>query len=514
MRGVLLNRAYERLGRRYPVAFVALELQAGFLITAGTVLMLSFYYDGTAEQFAQILAITLSLTAATLLYGFLQIRRRLTPVRSWIAGYRDPESTLRAWSAAIALPLNVVRTEMLLPVAVVIVPGCISGILILDLPWTAFVPLAAASLIAVGYGAILHYLTVEAGMRPVLLDINRSATPPLETNEAALPLRVRLLAALPMINIITGLIVASLTGDGSESLGVAVIVAIGVATTVSLELTVLLSRSILSPLRDLQLATERVAEGDYSTAVAVTTADEIGDLTTSFNQMLAGLRERERIRSAFGTYLDREVADYILSEGFDESGVAAEVTIMFCDVIDFTSFAADSDARRVVAMLNGLFEVVVPVIGEQGGHVDKFEGDGLMAVFGAPRRYRDHADRAVRAAIEIDRRVNREGEGGIFRLGIGINTGRVIAGSVGGGGRLNFSVIGDAVNIASRVEATTRLTGDAILMTEQTRAALGPGFESDARGAHELKGLDTPVQLHVPRPARVSEPDGPRVLNA
>ena len=476
--------------------------------------MLSFYYDGTTREFAEILAITLTLTGATLFYGFLQIRGQLAPVKAWIAGDRDPDSTARAWSAAIALPLNVVRGEMLLPIAVVIVPGCVAGILILDLPWTAFVPLAAASLIAIGYGAILHYLTVEAGMRPVLVDINRSSAPRTATATAALPLRVRLLAALPMINIITGLIVASLTGDGSESLGVAVLVAIGVATTVSLELTVLLSRSVLVPLRDLQEATERVAAGDYSGAVPVTTADEIGELTTSFNQMVDGLRERERIRTAFGTYLDREVAEYILSEGFDESGVAADVTIMFCDVIDFTSFASDAEPRQVVAMLNGLFEVVVPVIGERGGHVDKFEGDGLMAVFGAPRRYRDHAARAVSAALEIDRRVNREGEGGIFQLGIGINTGRVIAGSVGGGGRLNFSVIGDAVNVAARVQAATRQTGDSILITDETRAGLGPGFESESRGAHSLKGLDRPVELHVPRAVGLPEPDGSRALNA
>jgi class 3 adenylate cyclase len=176
---------------------------------------------------------------------------------------------------------------------------------------------------------------------------------------------------------------------------------------------------------------------------------------------------------------------------------------MFCDVVDFTRFASGADAREVVGALNALFDVVVPVIAAEGGHIDKFEGDGLMAVFGAPEPAPDHAARAVRAALEIDRRINREGEGGPFQLGIGLNTGRVIAGSVGGGGRLNFSVIGDAVNVASRVQATTRLTGDAILMTNATRSQLPDSLAVLSRGAHELKGVDHPVELFAAEPARV-----------
>jgi class 3 adenylate cyclase len=503
MRGVILDWAYRRLGRHYPVAFVALELQAAFLITGGTVFLLSFYYDGSGADFALIYAVTLSLTAVTLIYGFLKIRPRLAPVKAWIAGWRDPASTARAWTAAISLPLDVVKREMLLPIALVIVPGCVTAVLVLDLAWTAMFPLLAASMVSVGYGAILHYLTIEAGMRPVLLDIDRAAPPRLATGIRTVPLAVRLLAALPMINIITGLVVAALTGDGTESLAVAVLAAVGVATTVSLELTLLLSRSVLMPLRDLQEATERVARGDYSVSVPVTSADELGHLAASFNQMVGGLADRERIREAFGTYLDHEIAEYILSEGFDEGGMEAEVTTMFCDVVDFTRFAAGADAREVVGALNALFDVVVPVIAAEGGHIDKFEGDGLMAVFGAPEPAPDHAARAVRAALEIDRRVNREGEGGPFQLGIGLNTGRVIAGSVGGGGRLNFSVIGDAVNVASRVQDATRSTGDAILMTDATRARLPDTFAVLSRGAHELKGVGQPLELFAAEPARV-----------
>ena len=490
-----------RLGRRYPLVFMAVELQAGFLISAGTVALLSFYYDGTAAEFLLIGVITLAATGISLLWGFLRMRPLITPISAWIGGRRDPDSTDRAWAAAVALPLELVRVEMLLPTILVIGPGVVSSVLILELAWTAAIPLMAAGLIAVGYGAILHYLTIEAGMRPVLVDLNRSASVQRTTRMASLPLRVKLLAALPMINVISGLVVAALTGDSGQSLGASVLVAIGVATTISLELTLLLTRSILRPLADLRRATDAVGRGDFTAVVPVTTGDEIGELASSFNQMVSGLRERERIREAFATYLDEEVAEYILSDSFSKEGFEREVTILFCDVRNFAGFAAESEPQKVVACLNELFEIVVPLIAAEGGHVDKFEGDGLLAVFGAPRPFPDHAERAVRAALEIDRRVNVEAGAGELRLGIGINTGSVIAGSVGGGGRLNFSVIGDAVNIAARVEAETRRTGDAVLLTEATRAQLGPGFETRSRGDRDLKGIERPVAVHAPAEA-------------
>ena len=337
-----------------------------------------------------------------------------------------------------------------------------------------FFPLLAAGVVAVGYGAILHHLTLEVGLRPVLIDINRAVPPSLANRVDAVPLRMRLLAVLPMINVITGLVVAAVAGAGQPRRRGARRDRrrdddLARADDPALALDPAAARR--PPGGD-----RRVGEGDYDVAVPVTTADEIGELAASFNGMVPGLRERERIREAFGTYLDEEVAEYILSDGFSERGEAVDVSILFCDVKDFSGYAASAPAREVVACLNTLFEVVVPMIAAEGGHVDKFEGDGLMAVFGAPQPFADHADRAVRAAIEIDRRVNREGEGGRFELGVGVNTGRVIAGSVGGAGRLNFSVIGDAVNVAARVEAATREIGDDVLITEATHERLREDF--------------------------------------
>ena len=485
---------FRKLGPRYPKAFVTVELQAGFLVTAGTVALIGAFYGGSLRDYALMLAVALALTVGAIAYGLRRIYPMLAPISRWIAGERDPETTDRAWAAAVGLPVALIRPAMVWPVLGVVVPSCAAGVAIFDLSPLSLLPLLAAGLIAVGYGAILHHLTLELGMRPILVAINRAAPPRLEAGVAALPLRVRLLVALPMINVITGLVVAAITGGGS--LWVAVVAAIGVATTISLELTILLTRSIMQPLADLKRATDALRRGDLEAVVPVTTADELGDLAASFNGMVAGLRERERIREAFGTYLDHEVAEHILSESFSERGDVVEVSILFCDVREFTRFAASARAREVVACLNALFEVVVPVVAAEGGHVDKFEGDGLMAVFGAPQRFPDPSDRAVRAAIEIDQLVNHEGRGGELEVGMGVNTGRVLAASIGGAGRLNFSVIGDAVNVASRVEAETRETGDHVLITAHTRERLTTDIDLEPRGERQLRGVERPIALY------------------
>src|SRR5439155_22810170 len=182
---------------------------------------------------------------------------------------------------------------------------------------------------------------------------------------------------------------------------------------VSLALTVLLADGITTPIAELRAAALRVGDGDLDVRVPVVTTDETGDLTRAFNEMTTGLVERERIREAFGTYVDREVAEHILREGTSLAGEEVEVTMMFLDIRNFTGFAERSTAQEVVATVNRLFERVVPIIAEHGGHVDKFVGDGLLAVFGAPRRQEAHADQALAAAGEMAGAVEEAFLGGL-----------------------------------------------------------------------------------------------------
>jgi adenylate cyclase len=502
--------AYGRLGRFYPRVFMAVELQTAYLVILGTYALFSFYYKADAGKFFTLFGLTCALAAIAIVIACVKTFPLLRPVDEWIAGARGERQTAEAWAAAVSFPWRMIRSLVFAPVFIVVIPASILSVILLGLNWYAVFPFVAGSMVALGYAAMLHYFALEIGLRPVLVDINQQVTPRTQPSLSALPLRWRLLLTLPLINIITGLTVAALTSEGSgggADLGLDVAIAVGVATTIALELTVLLSRSIQRPIADLRQATEAVMRGDFSVAVPVTTADEVGDLATSCNEMVQGLAERERIRDAFGTYLDREVADYILSDRFDEEGIELDVSVLFTDVRDFTSFASGAEAKEVVAALNGLFEVVVPIVARHGGHVDKFEGDGLLAVFGAPEPYRDHAIRATRAAVEICRRVNERGEAGDLRVGVGVNTGRVVAGAIGGAGRLNFSVIGDAVNVAARVEAMTRELDRDVLLTAATVEAIGSGMPVESAGKHRLRGLPEPVELFAPGTQAVPEPE-------
>jgi adenylate cyclase len=245
------------------------------------------------------------------------------------------------------------------------------------------------------------------------------------------------------------------------AIGIAVPIAIGVIFSPSLQ-----------PIRDPAAGTERVAAGDYSKRLPVVQDDDLGALAGSFNRMQAGLAERQRLQAAFGTYVDPALAARLLQQGDDVFiGERREVTVMFVDVRDFTPFAEANTAEDTVARLNALFEIVVPAVVDAGGHVNKFLGDGALAVFGAPNDLADHTDAAVSAAKKIQRLV-AERFGAELRTGIGINTGVVIAGTIGGGGKLEFTLIGDTVNVAARVEQLTKTTGDAILLTQQVVDAL------------------------------------------
>ncbi len=253
----------------------------------------------------------------------------------------------------------------------------------------------------------------------------------------------------------------------------------------------------LRPIRDLASGTERVAAGDYTLRLPVVQDDDLGALAASFNRMQAGLAERQRLQSAFGTYVDPALAQRLLEQGDDVfSGERREVTVMFVDIRDFTPFAEANTAEDAVARLNALFEIVVPAVVDAGGHVNKFLGDGALAVFGAPNDLEHHADAAVSSALLIARRV-AERFGAALRIGIGINTGKVIAGTIGAAGKLEFTLIGDTVNVAARVEQLTKTTGDAILLTDacvDALAARPPGLID--RGSHVLKGKSATLQVY------------------
>ena len=294
-----------------------------------------------------------------------------------------------------------------------------------------------------------------------------------------------------------GALLAAVVHRVSEIPVLSVVIAFGMTLVFAAPMTVGTGFSpSLQPIRDLAKGAERVAAGDYSQRLPVVQDDDLGALAGSFNRMQAGLAERQRLQVAFGTYVDPVLAARLLEQGDDVfTGERREVTVMFVDIRDFTPFAEANTAEDTVSRLNALFEIVVPAVVDAGGHVNKFLGDGALAVFGAPNDLADHADAAVSVAVLIHHLVAQR-FGGELRIGIGINTGVVIAGTIGGGGKLEFTLIGDTVNVAARVEQLTKTTGDPILLTQQCVDALAsrpPGLID--RGSHALKGKSAAVQV-------------------
>jgi adenylate cyclase len=174
----------------------------------------------------------------------------------------------------------------------------------------------------------------------------------------------------------------------------------------------------------------------------------------------------------------------------------AMVTVAFVDIRGFTSFADRSTAREAVDYLNGFFELAVPVVERHGGSVNKLLGDGILGVFGAPDPLPDHADRALVASADL-----LDALEGRYRVGIGLNSGLVLVGTIGGGGHSEFGVVGDPVNVSARVQDATRDLGEPLLLTEATRCLLDDGAYAslEARGVLTLKAKRDPVAIYAPR---------------
>jgi class 3 adenylate cyclase len=498
-----VDRIVRAIARRNSYALVWAQFGVGHLVALAGVGLLRLYKPMSDSDFWLLVAVSQAAITIDNLIGIKMTLRMWRPVRAWERGARDEASTIAAWTALATLPQEYLWRRRKYPVLFFYLPITAFATWKLDLQWYWWPALSVIGSAVLAAGVLFRYFAMEVVVRPVLEQVAEGLPPDFKIEVPGLPLRARLLATAPVINVLTGMVVAgiALHGHGAHlrDLGIAWLIAVAVSLTVSLELAVLVFRSVGSAFRDLQQATQRVATGDFTARVPVVATDETGALAQSFNRMVEGLGERERLREAFGAYVDPGLAERVLTDGADFAGEELTVTVLFLDIRNFTAFAEQSSPHEVVTLLNDFWELVVPVLRKHGGHPNKFIGDGLLAVFGAPERFPDHAERAVAAAVELAGRI-RTAYGGRISVGIGVNSGNVIAGTVGGGGRVEFTVIGDTVNTASRVERATRETGDDVLITEATRGRLSADrFELEERPPVPLKGKREEVRLWVPR---------------
>lgn len=230
--------------------------------------------------------------------------------------------------------------------------------------------------------------------------------------------------------------------------------------------------------------------------------DEIGAVAEGFNRMLHGLREREMVKETFGKYVTPEIRDEILAGRIRGEGELTEATILFADLRDFTPWVEATAPRQVVRDLNEYFTEMDQAIRAHGGLVLQFIGDEIEAVFGAPLAAPDHAARAVRAAIEMRRRLRtwnaaREAAGKpALRHGIGIHTGTVLAGNIGGAERLSYALVGDPVNLASRIQGLTKDFKVDILISEATRERLDGSVMVEELPTVRVKGRAEDVNVY------------------
>jgi adenylate cyclase len=280
-------------------------------------------------------------------------------------------------------------------------------------------------------------------------------------------------------------------------------VLLGGALAVAVLAAIAIARSVTRPVLKLSHGARRIADGDYAGRMLIPGRDEISTLAVSFNEMAAGLQDRERVRGLLGKVVSPAIAEELLRRPISLGGEEREVSVLFVDIRGFTARCEGVAPGAVLDLLNRYLTRVTEAIEAEGGVVDKYIGDAVMALFGAPLVHEDHAARAVRAALGIQAAVEAlnfefAAEGQLpIAIGVGINTASVVAGNMGSASRMNYTVIGDGVNIASRIEALCPVYGAAILVSETTRAA-SPGISFREVDRVRLKGRAEALLVHEP----------------
>jgi adenylate cyclase len=265
-----------------------------------------------------------------------------------------------------------------------------------------------------------------------------------------------------------------------------------------------LAWQVTKPLLALIAGTRAVAKGDFDYRVPVTQNDEVGDLARAFNLMSQGLKERELYRQQFGRYVSRQIADKILANP-EKSFWDAErrrVTILFSDIRGFTAMSEKVPPEEIVARLNEYLTLMIDIVFKHEGTLDKFIGDAVMALFGAPLSLGNDEERAVRAAMDMQKAAAdlswRWSKKGLpeFRIGIGIHTGEIVVGNIGSEKRMEYSAIGDAVNLASRLESLNKDYKTSTLISEETYNAVKKITETRFVDNVTVRGRTQPVAVY------------------
>jgi class 3 adenylate cyclase len=273
-----------------------------------------------------------------------------------------------------------------------------------------------------------------------------------------------------------------------------------VVLLVAVTLAAIAGRRLRRPIEALARAARAVRKGrlDEVEPLQRSRIYELDEASRSFNEMVEGLRERNVIRETLGQFVPEQVARELLAGGGRLEPLEAKATVLVCDLEEFAALTDALGASRTVEFLNAYFQAVVAIVERHQGVVTQFQGDAILAVFNVPIASRDHGANALRAALEIVRAADTQAFAGVrARNRVGLSTGRVVAGAVGSAGRLSYTVHGNAVNLAARLEQMNKDYGTRILLSGKT-AERCPGFALRKVADARIRGYGEPVALYTP----------------
>jgi len=271
----------------------------------------------------------------------------------------------------------------------------------------------------------------------------------------------------------------------------------------SIILLFLFSKSLTNPVQRLMAGAAKIGNGDFSVQIPPTTHDEIGRLSETFNSMTMGLAERDKIKTAFGKFVNKEVAERVLKGDIQLGGESRTAAIFFSDIRSFTAISEKLTPHEVVEFLNDYMTHMVECVNKTQGVVDKFIGDAIMAIWGIPYSHGNDTENAINGALMMRKALAlfNSGRGSekkpIIRIGSGINTGEVIAGQIGSLERMEYTCIGDAVNLASRIESLNKLFKTDILISQHSYSLVRNFFRVEPMKKILVKGKTEPQQIYA-----------------
>src|ERR1700744_3769626 len=445
--------------------------------------------------------------------------RLLMPVFRWqrrdnLLAEADPAATELARSRALRMPFYRSLISM--------GAWCIGGVVFIVASWSvarfAAPVVAVATALGAAATAIIGYLQSERVLRPVAVAALRSGVPQ-NVQAPGVILRQMLTwmlsTAVPVLAIVLAVVAdkASILHATPEKLFTPILLLALAALGIGLVSTLLVAMSIADPLRQLRWALSEVQRGNYNAHMQIYDASELGLLQAGFNDMVRALSERQRLRDLFGRYVGEDVARRALERGTELGGQERHVAVLFVDLVGSTQLAATRPPAEVVHLLNEFFRVVVDTVGRHGGFVNKFQGDAALAIFGAPIEHPDAPGGALSAARELHDELLPVI--GAADFGIGVSSGRAIAGHIGAQARFAYTVIGEPVNEAARLTELAKLeSGHVLASAIPVSGALDAealcwdvGEIVELRGRRAPTQLARPVQLPAPgkTPERTSE---------